>query len=109
MAKESMKGTVMNLSGLVKYQKGNVVSKEVINKKTGTVTVFSFDKGEGLSEHVAPFDALVYIVDGKVKISIAGKPNIVKKGEFIILPANKAHALASITKFKMMLIMIRAK
>ncbi|MEI7904286.1 MAG: cupin domain-containing protein [Candidatus Firestonebacteria bacterium] len=107
--KESIKGRAFNLAELVKYQKGNVVSKEIINKKTGTVTVFSFDKGEGLSEHVAPFDAMVYILDGTVKIEIAGKPNIVKKGECIILPAGKAHALYSVTRWKMLLVMIRTK
>ena len=107
--KESIKGRTLNLAELAKYQKGIVVSKEIINKNTGTVTVFSFDKGEGLSEHVAPFDAMVYILDGKVRVEIGGKPNIVSKGEFIILPAGKPHALYSITKWKMLLVMIRAK
>ena len=107
--KEAVKGKALELAGLVKYQKGNVVSKEIINKKIGTVTVFSFDKGEGLSEHVAPFDALVQILDGKVRVEIAGKPHVVKKGEFIVLPAGKPHALYSITKWKMLLVMIRAK
>jgi quercetin dioxygenase-like cupin family protein len=96
-----------NLAELASYQKGSVVSLEIIKKKTGTVTVFAFDKGEGLSEHTAPFDALVYILDGEAKIYICGKPHLVKKGEMIILPAHKPHALKAVKRFKMLLIMIR--
>ena len=96
------------MADLVSYRKGSIVSREIINKKTGTVTVFAFDKGEGLSEHTAPFDALVYILDGEAKIFISGKPHQVKKNEMIIMPANKPHALKAIKRFKMLLIMIRS-
>lgn len=95
------------LSNLLKYQSGAIVSREIVKKETGTVTLFAFDKGQGLSEHTAPFDALVYIVDGRANIKIAGKSSIVKKGEMIIMPANKPHAVKAVTKFKMLLIMIR--
>jgi len=106
MAKE-LSGKVQDLVNLVKYQKKAVVSKTLINKKSGTVTLFSFDKGQGLSEHTAPFDAMVYIMDGKARISISGKANTVSAGELIILPANRPHALSAVEKFKMMLIMIK--
>ena len=96
------------LADVVSYQEGSVVSKTLIEKKTGTVTLFAFDEGQGLSEHTAPFDAMVYIVDGQVEIKIAGNPYILNKGEMIIMPANEPHALKSITRFKMMLIMIRS-
>ena len=98
----------MKLADLISYQKGSVVSREIINKKTGTITVFAFDKGGGLSEHTAPFDALVYILDGEAKIFISGKPRPVKKDEIIIMPANKPHSLKAIKRFKMLLIMIRS-
>jgi len=104
----NMIGQVQDLAGLVSYQDDAVVSKEVIKKKEGTVTVFAFDKGQGLSEHTAPFDALVYVVDGKVEITIAGKPLELKAGEMIIMPANKTHALKAVEQFKMMLVMIKA-
>ncbi|MDD5492593.1 MAG: cupin domain-containing protein [bacterium] len=96
-----------NVARAIMYQEGSVISKEIIKKSTGTVTLFAFDKGQGLSEHTAPFDALVYIVDGVAEITVAGKTSKVKKGEMIILPAGKRHALKAIKKFKMMLIMIR--
>lgn len=99
---------VMNLSGLIEYQDGSVVSKTLLTKTTGTVTVFAFDKGQGLSEHTAPFDAMVAVLDGQVEIKIAGNPHIVNKGEMIIMPANKPHALNALEKFKMMLIMIKS-
>ena len=104
----NMIGQVQDLAGLVSYQDDAVVSKEIIKKKEGTVTVFAFDKGQGLSEHTAPFDALVYVVDGKVEITIAGKPLELKAGEMIIMPANKTHALKAVEQFKMMLVMIKA-
>ena len=97
-----------SLVNLVEYQDGSVVSKEVIKKEKGTVTLFAFDKGQGLSEHTAPFDALVYIVDGKAEITIAGKACILKAGEAIIMPANKPHSLKAIERFKMLLVMIKA-
>jgi quercetin dioxygenase-like cupin family protein len=104
----SRRQVMTNLAKLAAYQKGSVVSREIIKKKTGTVSVFAFDKGEGLSEHTAPFDALVYILDGEAKIFISGKPCLVKKGEMIILPANKPHALKAVKRFKMLLVMIKS-
>ena len=98
----------MELSGLLNYQDGSVVSRTVIQKEVGTVTLFAFDKGEGLSEHTAPFDALVYIVDGEAEVIISGKPHAVKAGEFIIMPADEPHALRAVTRYKMLLVMIRA-
>ena len=99
---------VSPLADLVNYQDESVVSKTLIKKETGTVTLFAFDKGQGLSEHTAPFDALVFVLDGKVEIMISGSPYILKKGEMIILPVNKPHSLKAIEKFKMMLTMIRS-
>ena len=99
---------VGSLSGLVDYQDGSVVSKELIKKEKGTVTIFAFDKGQGLSEHTALFDALVYIIDGKAEISIAGKAYLLKAGETIIMPENKAHSLKAVERFKMLLVMIKA-
>lgn len=96
------------LEMLVDYQTGSVVSKTIIKKPTGTVTLFAFDKGEGLSEHTAPFDALVYLIDGEAEVIISGKANLVKKGEMIIMPANEPHALKAKEKFKMMLAMIKS-
>lgn len=100
---------VRELAGLVDYQDGAVVSSELIRKKEGTVTVFAFDKGQGLSEHTAPFDALVYVLDGKVEISIEGRPLILEAGDVMIMPANKPHALTATERFKMMLVMIKAQ
>ncbi len=97
------------LADLIKYQADAVVSQEIVKKDTGTVTLFAFDKGQGLSEHTAPFDALVYIADGRAEIKITGKPCIVKKGGMIIMPANKPHSLKAIKKFKMLLVMIKRK
>ncbi len=101
---ENIIGQVQELVQLVNYQDGSVVSKEIIRKDKGTVTVFAFDQGQGLSEHTAPFDALVYIFDGKAEVAIEGKPSHVKAGEMIIMPANKPHALKATERFKMMLI-----
>jgi quercetin dioxygenase-like cupin family protein len=98
---------VLNLSAMVSYQDGSVVSKEIIKQQTGTVTLFAFDKGQGLSEHTAPFDALVNIIDGQAEVTISGKTFIVKKGEIIIMPANKPHSLKAAEKFKMLLVMIK--
>jgi len=98
---------VKNLSDLVKYQENAVVSSEIIKKDAGTVTVFAFDKGQGLSEHTAPFDALVNIIDGRAEVSISGNLFTVKEGEMIIMPANKPHSLKAVEKFKMLLVMIK--
>jgi quercetin dioxygenase-like cupin family protein len=104
----NLKEKPINLSSLLKYQNNAVVSREIIKKTTGTVTLFAFDKGQGLSEHLAPFDVLVYIIDGSAEIVISGKPLTVKKGEMIIMPANKPHSLKATKKFKMLLVMIKA-
>ena len=101
-------GQAGDLIGLVGYQDDAIVSKEIIKKNTGTVTLFAFDKSQGLSEHTAPFDALVYILDGKAEITISGKSSDVKAGQAIIMPANKPHALKAIERFKMILVMIKA-
>ncbi|MFX1345850.1 MAG: cupin domain-containing protein [Promethearchaeota archaeon] len=93
---------------MLDYQEGSVVSRTIINKEIGTVTLFSFDKDEGLSEHTTPFDALVYIFDGEAEISISKQSQIVRKGQMIIMPANKPHALKALDRFKMMLVMIKA-
>jgi quercetin dioxygenase-like cupin family protein len=93
---------------LVDYQKGSVVSRAIIDKKAGTVTLFAFDEGEGLSEHTAPFDALVYLVDGEAEVVISGKPVLLKEGEMVVMPANKPHALRAVKRFKMVLTMIRS-
>lgn len=102
-------GQVVSLAELVAYQDGAVVSRTVIQKKTGTVTLFSFDEGQGLSEHTAPFDALVYILDGEAEVTISGKSMNLKTGEMVIMPANEPHALNAVKKFKMMLVMIKSK
>ncbi len=99
---------VQRLVNLVDYQEQSVVSKTLLEKKTGTVTVFAFGQGQGLSEHTAPFDAMVCILDGKAEISISGNPNILEQGDMIIMPANEPHALKAIERFKMMLIMIKS-
>lgn len=95
------------LDGLIAYQEGSVVSRTVINKPTGTVTLFAFDKGQSLSEHTAPFDAMVQVVDGTVEIRISGAPYVLKKGEIIIMPGGQPHSVKALEKFKMMLIMIK--
>lgn len=100
-------GKAFGLAKLLDYQADSIVSREIINKAAGTVTLFAFDKGQGLSEHTAPFDALVYIADGSARINIAGKAHTVKKGSFIIMPANRPHSLKAIRRFKMVLVMIR--
>ncbi len=96
------------LSELVDYQDGSIVSKEIIKNEKGTITLFAFDKGQGLSEHTAPFDALVYNFDGKAEVIIEGKPHSLGVGEIIIMPANKPHALKAIERFKMLLVMVRS-
>jgi quercetin dioxygenase-like cupin family protein len=97
-----------NLADMVDYQQDSVVSKTLLEKKTGTVTLFAFDKGQGLSEHTTPYDALVCVLDGAVEIKISGEPTIVRQGEMLIMPANDPHALRAVEPFKMMLVMIRS-
>ena len=96
------------LADMLNYQKGAVVSKTIMDKETGTVTLFAFDQGQGLSEHTAPFDALVQVLGGEVEIRISGNPFYLKQGEIIIMPANKPHALKATKRFKMLLTMIRS-
>ena len=100
---------ILRLKELLAYQGDAVVSQTLVDKEAGTVTVFAFDSGQGLGEHTAPYDALVIVVDGEVEIEISGESFHLREGEMIIMPANKPHALKAITKFKMILIMIRAK
>lgn len=99
---------VYNLAGLAEYSPGAIVSKEIIAKPTGTMTVFAFDAGQGLSEHTAPFDAVVHVIDGQAEVTIAGTAHEVKQGEMIILPVDVTHSLKAVEKFKMALIMIRS-
>jgi quercetin dioxygenase-like cupin family protein len=108
MKADNLTGQVAGLIDLVDYQTGSVVSRTIIDKATGTLTLFSFDKGQGLSEHTAPFDAMVYVIDGEAEVTIAGKPLLVKKGEMVIMPANQPHALRAVSRFKMMLVMIKS-
>ena len=107
-AAESIVAQAAKLSELVNYQDGSIVSKEIIKSEKGTVTLFAFDKGQGLSEHAAPFDALVYNFDGKAEVIIAGKTHLLETGEIIIMPANKPHALKAIERFKMLLVMVKS-
>ena len=103
-----LRGISLNLGNLIAYQEDSVVSKTIINKDTGNVTLFAFSQGQGLSEHTAQFDALIYILDGESEITISGRPIEAKEGEMVIMPANKPHSLAAIKKFKMLLVMIKS-
>ena len=105
---DKLAAQAMKLVDLVDYQEGSVVSRTVIDKRTGTLTLFAFDEGQGLSEHTAPFDALVYLLDGEADIVISGKTLHLREGEMVIMPANEPHALKAIRRFKMMLVMIRS-
>ena len=107
---EDLKAKALNIEELIAYENDSVVSREVIKKELGTVTFFAFDKGQGLSEHSAPFDAMVQIIDGEAEITISGVKNIVKKGEMIIMPANEPHALQAVNMpYKMILTMIKSE
>lgn len=105
---QDLKGTALKLKDLIPYQPGAIVSREILRKLSGTVTVFAFDTGEELSEHTAPFDALVFGLDGEADITISGKGHRLRAGEMIIMPANEPHALRAAGTFKMALIMIRS-
>jgi len=102
-----IRGQVHELHRLIEYQKGSIVSRTLVNRKTGTVTLFAFDRGQGLSEHTAPYDAMVCVLDGEVEITISGRPFRLRKGNVIIMPAREPHALKALKKFKMLLTMIR--
>jgi quercetin dioxygenase-like cupin family protein len=105
--REELVGKVLVTNDLLQYQDGTVASRMIVFKKTGTITLFAFDAGEGLSEHSAPFDAILTVTDGTTEVSIAGKPFTVRTGEMIILPANIPHAVQAKQRFKMTLTMIR--
>jgi len=98
----------LSLLNIIAYQEGSIVSRMVINKPAGTVTLFAFDKGEGLSEHSAPFDAMLIALEGQVEVTIEGESHLMSMGELIILPAQVPHAVKAISRFKMMLVMIHA-
>jgi quercetin dioxygenase-like cupin family protein len=100
-------GEKQYLSGLVSYEAGSIVSRTIINRETGTVTLFAFDEGEGLSEHTAAYDALLYVMEGEALVTVEGVDNDLKQGEGIILPAGKTHAVRAVAQFKMILTMIR--
>ncbi|MFC1848475.1 cupin domain-containing protein [Chloroflexota bacterium] len=105
---EGLMAKAMRAVDLVDYREGSVVSKEIINKGTGIITFFAFDEEQGLSEHTAPFDAFVYLLDGEADITLSGVTLRLKEGEMVIMPANKPHALKAVSKFKMMLVMIKS-
>jgi len=102
------KGKAFNLEKHIAYAAGSVVSKTLIKKEIGNITLFAFDQGQGLSEHTAPFDAVVHILDGKAEITIGGQPQMVNAGEMLVMPANISHALHAKKRFKMLLVMIRS-
>ncbi len=106
--KEELQGKALKAKDLVGYDTDAVVSRTIIRKSSGTVTLFSFDKGQGLSEHTAPFDAMAEVLNGEAEITISGKPVRVKAGEFVIMPARKPHALRAVKRFKMALILIKS-
>lgn len=106
---EFQKGIKFSFNKSIQYAEKAVVSKHILKKDTGNISLFAFDKGEGLSEHTAPFDAVVFIVDGRADISIAGISNILDAGESIIMPANVPHALKAIENFKMVLTMLKSE
>lgn len=98
----------INLLNLISYQEGAIVSRMIVSRETGNVTLFAFDEAQGLSEHTAPFDALVQVLEGEVEVSVDSKPLRVKPGDIVLMPAHHPHALKAITKFKMLLTMIRS-
>ena len=108
MNNNSLVGTAFNMNEQISYQSGSVVSKTLIDKKIGTLTLFAFDAGQGLSEHTAPYDAMVQVVDGEAEITIDGEPHVVSSGQMFIMPANPPHALKAVKRYKMLLIMMRA-
>lgn len=99
---------VQQLDALIEVQADAVVSREIVSRSAGTVTLFAFDAGQGLSEHTAPYDALVYALEGAVEITISGQPYTVNVGEMLLMPAHEPHALKALAPFKMLLVMIRA-
>lgn len=108
MSAGDLGGHAMDLAGLVEYQPGAVVSRTLVDKAVGTITLFAFAEGQGLSEHTAPYDAFVTVLDGEAEIVIAGESHRVAAGEMIVMPAHRPHSLRAITRFKMLLVMIRS-
>jgi quercetin dioxygenase-like cupin family protein len=109
MAGELKPAEALNLADQVEYAEGSVVSRTILQKQVGTLTLFAFDQGQGLSEHSAPFDALVQVLDGEVEVTIGGKPIRTKAGQTVLMPANVPHALKAVSRFKMLLTMIRSE
>ena len=105
---DNLLGQNIKLANLINFQEGSIVSRTIIEKATGTATLFAFSEGQGLSEHTAPFDALVYLLDGEAEVSISGRPLHLKQGDMVIMPANEPHALKTIKRFKMLLVMIKS-
>lgn len=105
---KSLRGEIGRLLELINYQDGSIVSREIIKEKTGSVTLFAFDEGQGLSEHTSPYDALAHVLEGEIGITICGKPFLLREGEAIIMPANQPHALNAARKVKLVLTMIRS-
>lgn len=105
---QDISGQALVLAELVNYQDASIVSRTIIKKDTGTVTVFAFSQGQSLSEHTAPFDALVYIIDGKAEVTISGKTSELNSGQMIVMPADKPHAIKAVENFKMALVMIKS-
>lgn len=99
---------IQELKSMVDYQEGSVVSRTIVNKKTGTITLFAFDEGEALSEHTTPYEALLYIIDGRAQVNIENESLKLNAGEIIVLPVGKKHSVKAITKFKMLLSMIKS-
>jgi quercetin dioxygenase-like cupin family protein len=108
MSKDMNPSEVYALGAMIQIQEGAVVSRTLVNQKTGTVTLFGFDTGQGLSEHTAPYDAMAYVLEGEMIITIAGKPNTLKGGDVILMPANQPHALDTVKAARMLLVMIRS-
>ena len=106
---DTLKGKAFDLKDHVTYAIGSVVSQTLLKKNAGNITLFSFSEGQGLSEHTAPFDAVVYILDGQAEITIGGETQTVRQGEMLIMPANIPHALHAAKRFKMLLTMIRSE
>ena len=106
--KTALTSQVITVADLIGYQDGSVVSRTLIDKKPGTITLFAFAEGQGLSEHTAPYDAFIEVVEGEAEVTISGKPYLVKAGQFLIMPANEPHSVRAATHFKMLLVMIRA-
>lgn len=105
---EDLMANVVELGGLIEYQQGAVVSRTIINKPTGTVTLFAFDQREELSEHTSPFDALVYVLEGQAEVTVCGRPFPVTGGQMLLMPAHEPHAVKATGRFKMLLVMIRS-